>query len=47
MDEMTKTKTGLTHARHEVAMKDKSFNLIRNLPILETDFAHFLKVLEL
>jgi integrase len=27
-------------------MKDKSFNLIRNLPILETRPAHFLKVLE-
>ena len=47
MDEMTKTKTGPTRTRHEVAMKDKSFNLICNLPILETDFAYFLKVLEL
>jgi len=47
MDEMTKTKTGSTHARHVVAMKDKAFDLIRNLPILETHSAHFLKVLEL
>jgi integrase len=47
MDEMTKTKTGPTHARHVVAMKDKAFDLIRNLPILETHSAHFLKVLEL
>ena len=47
MDEMTKTKTGNTHARHVVAMKDKAFDLIRNLPILETHSAHFLKVLEL
>src|SRR5580658_5117757 len=47
MDEMTKTKTGSTHARHETAMKDKAFDLIRNLPILETNSAHFLKVLEL
>ena len=47
MDEMTKTKTGSTRHRHEVAMKDKAFDLIRNLPILETHSAHFLKVLEL
>jgi len=47
MDEMTRTKTGNTHARHVVAMKDKAFDLIRNLPILETHSAHFLKVLEL
>jgi integrase len=47
MDEMTKTKTGPTRARHIVAMKDKAFDLIRNLPILETHSAHFLKVLEL
>ena len=47
MDEMTKTKTGSTRQRHEVAMKDKAFDLIRNLPILETHSAHFLKVLEL
>jgi integrase len=47
MDEMTKTKTGPTHARHECAMRDKAFDLIRHLPILETHSAHFLKVLEL
>src|ERR1017187_10543153 len=47
MDEMTKTKTGPTHARHLVAMKDQAFDLIRNMPILETHSAHFLKVLEL
>jgi integrase len=47
MDEMTKAKTGSTRVRHEVAMKDKAFDLIRNLPILETHSAHFLKVLEL
>jgi integrase len=47
MDEMTKTKAGSTRVRHEVAMKDKAFDLIRNLPILETHSAHFLKVLEL
>ena len=47
MDELTKTKTENTHARHVVAMKDKAFDLIRNLRILETQSAHFLKVLEL
>lgn len=47
MDEMIKTKTCSTRHRHEVAMKDKTFDLIRNLPILETQPAHFLKVLEL
>ncbi|MGD0207575.1 MAG: tyrosine-type recombinase/integrase [Verrucomicrobiota bacterium] len=47
MAEMTKTKTGPTRVRYEVAMKDKAFDLIRNLPILETHSAHFLKVLEL
>src|ERR1700733_5513125 len=47
MDEMTKTKTGPTRHRHETAMKDKAFDLIRKLPILETNSGHFLKVLEL
>jgi integrase len=46
MDEMTKTKIGSTRIRHERAMKDPAFDLIRNLPILETQSAHFLKVLE-
>jgi integrase len=47
MDEMTKTKTGSTRHRHETAMRDKAFDLIRDLPILETQPAHFLKVLEM
>jgi hypothetical protein len=47
MDEMTKTKKGPTRARHIVAMKDKAFDIIRSLPILETHSARFLKVLEL
>jgi integrase len=47
MDELTKTKTGTTHHRHVTAMKDKAFDLIRNLPMLETQSAHFLKVLNL
>jgi integrase len=46
MDEMTKTKSGSTKARHECAMRDKAFDLIRNQPILETHAADFLKVLE-
>ena len=45
MDEMTKTNTGSTRDRHEVAMKDKAFNLIRHPPILETRPEHFLRVL--
>ena len=47
MDEMTKTKTGPTRHRHESAMRDKAFDLIRNQPILETHAVDFLKVLEL
>ena len=47
MDEMTKTKTGSTRHRHESAMRDKAFDLIRNQPILETPAADFLKVLGL
>ncbi len=46
MDEMTKTKTGTTRIRQERAMKDEAFDLIRNLPILETNAQHFLRVLD-
>jgi integrase len=46
MDEMTKTKTGATRIRHERAMKDSAFDLVRDVPILETQSGHFLKVLE-
>jgi hypothetical protein len=45
MDELTKTKGDTTRHRHETAMKDKAFDIIRNLPILETQSAHFLKTL--
>jgi hypothetical protein len=45
MNEMTKTKTGSPLSRYQRAMEDESFNIIRNLPILETNSAHFLKVL--
>ncbi len=46
MDEMTKMKTGPTRVRHARAMMDLAFDIIRNLPILETNATHFLKVLE-
>jgi hypothetical protein len=45
MDEMTATKRGDTYHRHVTAMKDKAFDLIRNLPLLDTRADHFLKVL--
>src|SRR5215469_8367673 len=45
MDEMMATKAGETRVRYERAMKDKAFDSIRNLPILETHAEHFLKVL--
>ena len=45
MDEMTATKHGDTHARYVTAMRDGAFDLIRNLPLLETRAEHFLKVL--
>lgn len=40
------TKTGSTRIRHERAMQDRAFDLIRTLPILETQPMHLLKVLE-
>ena len=43
---MGKSKSGSTLERHHTAMKDEAFGLIRGLPILETNAAHFLKVLE-
>jgi integrase len=46
MDEMAKTKTGVTLHRHDTAMKDTSFDLIREKPILETQPVHFTRVLE-
>jgi integrase len=46
MDELTKTKTENTLLRHITAMKDKAFDHIRSLPILETQSSHFLKTLE-
>lgn len=45
-DEIVKTKTGPTQHRWVTAIKDKAFDLIRNLPILQTRAQHLLKVLE-
>ncbi len=46
MDEMTRTKTGPTLIRCKRAMQDPAFDLIRDLPILETHSVQLLKVLE-
>ncbi len=46
MEELAKTKLGATHERWQYVIKDKAFDLIRNLPILETQAEHFLKVLQ-
>ena len=45
MDEMGKTKHGPTKIRHDRGMRDKTFDLIRDLPLLENQVQHFLKVL--
>jgi integrase len=47
MDEMAKTKTGVTLKRHHVAMQDKAFDLIRDVAILETQAGQLMKVLGL
>jgi integrase len=46
MDEMVKLKTGETQHRWQTAIKDKAFDSLRCLPILETRPEHFLRVLE-
>src|SRR5580658_10085522 len=46
MDEMTRTKTGPTLIRYKRAMHDRAFDIIRDLPILETHSVQFLQVLE-
>ena len=46
MDEMARTKTGATLVRHQRAMADKAFDLIRAMPIVETQPTHFFNVLE-
>jgi integrase len=46
MDQMAKSKTGPTLIRHQRAMLDRAFDLIRHKPILETQPNDFLMVLE-
>jgi hypothetical protein len=46
MDELVKLKTDQTQDRWQTAIKDKAFDSIRHLPILETRPEHFLSVLE-
>lgn len=46
MDEMAKTKRGVTLHRHLSAMKAAAFDLIRALPVPETQAIHFMPVLE-
>lgn len=43
---MIKLKQGQTQYRWQTAIKDKSFDVIRHLPVLETRPEHFLRVLE-
>ena len=45
MEELAKTKRGSTYDRWQRVLKDKAFDLIRDLPILETQAEHFLNVL--
>lgn len=46
MDEMVKLKHDETQHRWKTAIRDKAFDSIRNLPVLETRAEHFLRVLE-
>ena len=46
MDEIPKLKTGDTRHRWFTAIKDKAFDSIRDMVVLETQAEHFLKVLE-
>ena len=46
MDEATRLKQGPTLIRWRTAMRDKAFDAIRGLPVLETRPEHFLRVLE-
>jgi hypothetical protein len=45
MEELARTKHGPTYERWQYVIRDKAFDLIRNLPILETQAEHFLNVL--
>ena len=46
MDELVKLKKDQTQHRWQTAIKDKAFDSIRHLPLLETRPEHFLRVLE-
>jgi len=46
MDEMARLKQGPTRERWACAMRDKAFDPIRQLPLLETHAEHFLRILE-
>ncbi len=46
MEELVKLKKDQTQHRWQTAIKDKAFDLIRHLPLLETRPEHFLRVLE-
>jgi integrase len=46
MEQMISTKTGSTRERWEYAIKDKSFDLIRNRKLIQTSSEHFLEVLK-
>src|SRR6202142_798432 len=46
MDELVKLKKDQTQHRWKTAIKDKAFDSIRHLPLLETRPEHFLRVLE-
>src|SRR5436309_1476905 len=46
MEEMAKLKRGETQTRHDAAVRDPAFDLIRNRVILETQAEHFLRVLQ-
>src|SRR2546430_3838694 len=47
MEEMVKLKKDETRRRWQSAIKDKAFDTIRHLPVLETRPEHFLRVLEI
>jgi hypothetical protein len=46
MDEVVKLKDGVTQVRWQVATKDKSFDDLRHLPLLETRSEHLLRAME-
>lgn len=45
MDEMGRNKSGSTKKRWDVAMKDKAFDLIRDLALIKTQAEHFFEAL--